>query len=91
MVSHAFWPEKYPQYFQREIDNIFNKYNNFVCVYIDDIPVFSRNKEEYISHLKLVLSEFLKQDIVISGKKAQLLRKNMEFLGVEVGDRHIKL
>ena len=53
--------------FQRKMDTIFNQYKNFVCVYIDDILALSKNKEEHISHLKLVLSEFLKQGIAISG------------------------
>ena len=73
------------------MDNIFNQYKNFVCVYIDDILVFNKNKEEHVSHLKLVLSEFLKQSIVINGKKAQFFRKNIEFLRVEIDDGHIKL
>ena len=73
------------------MDNIFNQYKNFVCVYIDDTLVISRNKEEHVSHLKLVLSEFMKQGIVISGRKPQFFRKNIEFLGVEIGDGHIKL
>ena len=76
---------------QRKMDNIFNQYKNFVCVYIDDILVFSGSEEKHVSHLKLVLSEFLKQGIVISSKKAQFFRKNIEFLGVKIGDGHIKL
>ena len=68
-----------------------NPYKNSVCVYIDDILVFSRNKEEHVIHLKLVLSEFLKQGIVINGKEAQFFRKNIEFLGVEIGNGNIKL
>ena len=80
-----------PSIFQRKIDNIFNKYKNFVCVYIDDILVFSKTKEKHVSHLKLVLSELLKQGIVISGKNAKFFRKNIEFLGVEIGDGRIKL
>ena len=80
-----------PSIFQRKMDNVFNKYKKFVCVYIDDILVFSKTIEEHVSHLKLILSEFLKQGIIISGKKAQFFRKNIEFLGVEIGDGHIKL
>ena len=80
-----------PSIFQRKMVNIFNKYKNFVCVYIDDILIFSKTKEEHVSHLKLVISEFLKQDMVICGKKAQFFRKNIEFFGVELGDSHIKL
>ena len=80
-----------PSIFQWKMDNIFNKYKKFVCVYIDDSLVFSRNKEEHVSHLKLVLNEFLKQGIVISGKKAQFFRKSIQFLGIEIGNDHIKL
>ena len=61
-----------PSIFQRKMDNIFNQYKNFVYIYIDDIFVFSRSKEEHVSHLKLVLSEFIKQEIVISGKKSPI-------------------
>ena len=59
-----------PNIFQHKMDSIFNHYENFVYVYIDDILVFSKSREEHVSHLKLVLSEFLKQGIVISGKKS---------------------
>ena len=91
MVVMSFWLKIAHSIFQRKMDNIFNQYKNFVCVYIDDILVFSKSRKEHVSHLQLVLSEFLKQGIVISGKKAQFFRKIIEFLGVEIGDGHIKL
>ena len=73
------------------MDDIFNQYKNFVYVYIDNILVFSKNKEKHVSYLKFVLSEFSKQGIIISGKKAQFSKRNIEFLGVEIGSGHIKL
>ena len=54
------------------MDNISNKYKNIVCVYIDDILVYNKTGEEHVSYLKLVLSEFLKQGIVISRKKSSV-------------------
>ena len=66
-----------PAIFQRKMDDIFRKYNSFVIVYIDDILVFSKNKEEHVSHLKLVFAEFIKHGIVISSKKAQFLEKTI--------------
>ena len=75
-----------PAIFQRKMDNVFLKYNKFVCVYIDDILVFSKNKKEHISYLKLVVSEFLKHGVIISSTKAQFCRQNIEFLGVELGN-----
>jgi len=80
-----------PSIFQRKMDNIFRNYKQFVCVYIDDILVHSKHKQEHISHLKLVLNELLKNGIVISVKKAQFFRNNIEFLGVEIGNGKIKL
>ena len=79
MTCYAIWVKNGPSLFQRKMDNIFNKYKNFVCVYIDDILVFRKTREEHVSHLKLVLSGFHKQGIVIGGKKAQFFRKNIEF------------
>ena len=38
-----------PSIFQQKMDNIFNQYKNFVCVYIDDILVFSRNKKNMLA------------------------------------------
>ena len=74
--------------FQRKMDSIFNKYQEFVIVYIDDILVFSKTKEEHVSHLKLVFVEFIKHGIIISSKKAQIFRKN---LGTKIGQGKIKL
>ena len=43
-----------PSIFQRKMDEIFNKYRKFVCIYIDDILVHSKSREEHVGHLKLV-------------------------------------
>ena len=56
------------------MDEIFKKFRNFVCVYIDDVLVHSRSKEEYVGYLKLVLSESLKEGIIISSKKPSFLK-----------------
>ena len=61
-----------------------------MCV-IDDILVHSISKEEHVWLLKLVLSEFLKLGIVISSKTAQFFRHYIEFLGVEIRNRKVKL
>ena len=80
-----------PSIFQRKMDEIFSKYRKFVCIYIDDILVHSKSREEHVGHLKLVLSEFLKEEIIISSKKAQFFRNNIEFLGIEIENGRIKL
>ena len=47
-----------PPTFSRMMNFIFNPYtNDFVLVYLDDILVFSKNKEDHAKHLRLVLDK----------------------------------
>lgn len=41
----------------------------FVCVYIDDVIIFSRNQEEHLQHLDEVLTLLEDADISLSLKK----------------------
>jgi len=45
-----------PSVFQRKIDDIFRKHSEFVLVNIDDILVFSKNKQDHIGHLQVVFA-----------------------------------
>ncbi|XP_059663376.1 uncharacterized protein LOC132309041 [Cornus florida] len=51
-----------PQIYQRWMDSIFNDLKDFVVVYIDDILVFSKTRDEHKKHL-LYLSEKLKKSV----------------------------
>jgi hypothetical protein len=45
-----------PSIFMNLMNNIFMKYlENFVVVFIDDILIYSKDKEEHAKHLKIVL------------------------------------
>ena len=47
-----------PPTFSHMMNFIFNPYtNDFVLVYLDDILVFSKNKEDHAKHLRLVLDK----------------------------------
>ena len=76
---------------ERKMNEVFSKYKKFVCIYIDDILVHSKSKEEHVGHLKIVLSEILKERIIISSKIAQFFKSNIEFLGIEIRNGKIKL
>ena len=73
------------------MNDTFKKFRKFVIIYIDDVLVHSKSKEEHVGHLKLVLSEFIKEGIIISFKKAQFFRHNIEFLGVPIENGKLKL
>jgi hypothetical protein len=45
-----------PAYFMYMMNTVFMEYlDKFIVVFIDDILVYSRNKEEHEGHLRLVL------------------------------------
>jgi hypothetical protein len=62
-----------------------------VLVCIDDILVFSKNKQEHIGHLQVVFAELINHGIIISKKKMELFKPHIKFLGAEIGEGKIKL
>jgi hypothetical protein len=42
-----------PTLFQRKMPNIFNKNQEFILVYIDDMLIFSKTYKEHIAHLDM--------------------------------------
>jgi len=64
------------------MNNLFQEYiDKFVSIYIDDILVFSKSKEEHLEHLKIVLD--ILRDAKLYGKmsKSEFFKTEMEFLG----------
>ena len=73
-----------PSIFQRKMDQIFKKYDNFCSVYVDDILVHSKNRNENRKHLEIVLQEFINNGIVISKNKIALEKQDIKFLGIYI-------
>jgi hypothetical protein len=47
-----------PSYFMYSMNKVFIEYlDKFVVVFIDDILIYSRSKEEHEEHLRLVLQK----------------------------------
>ena len=80
-----------PSIFQRKMDNIIRDNDLFVAVYIDDILVFSKNKNKHIEHLQIVSKKFEEHGIIISKSKMQLFQQTIEFLEVIIGNGKILL
>jgi len=71
-----------PATFQREMNKIlFPLIGKCVYNFIDDILVFSKTKEEHLTHLNEVLSIFRKNNLKINIEKCSFMKKEVKVLG----------
>ena len=71
-----------PATFQRVMTHILQPHNNpFVLVYLDDILIFSRTKEEHLQHLETVFSLLAKHDFRLRIDKCFFAKNKLNYLG----------
>jgi hypothetical protein len=80
-----------PSCFQRLMNHYLRAYiGRFVIVYLDDILIYSRTKEEHMEHLEKVLRVLQEKELYAKGSKCDLFKTQVHFLGFIVGDSHIQ-
>lgn len=71
-----------PSIFQRAIDDIIRPFiGKFAYVYMDDILIFSKTKEEHFDHIKAIIQAITDANMKISSKKSHFFATKTEFLG----------
>ena len=74
------------------MNEIFREYlDDFVCIYIDDIVVFSKTLEEHLEHLKIVLDLLRQNKLYGKMSKCKFLKPQMELLGHVVSQDGIQV
>ena len=64
------------------MNNIFGKYlDKFVLVFIDDILVYSKNKEEHEEHLRIVLRLLREHQLYAKFSKCDFYKPQIRYLG----------
>lgn len=59
----------------------------YVCIYVDDIVIFSRTKEEHLQHVKIVIDRLTKAKLIINREKSKFLCTQIVLLGFVI-DKH---
>ena len=81
-----------PATFQAVMNRIFEPYiGRFVVVYLDDILVFSRNREEHLKHLETCLDVLRKQKFHAKASKCHWAKSELEYLGHIVSAEGVRM
>ena len=71
-----------PAYFMYMMNKVFMEYlDKFVVVFIDDILIFSKTKEEHAEHLRLVLQKLREKKLYAKKSKCEFWLDEVSFLG----------
>lgn len=79
-----------PRVFQRVMVQLFVKIP-FVKVFLDDILIFSKTREEQYMHLEEVLTIIRKNNIAVNPEKSSFFQEEITYLGHRIGREGIRL
>ena len=80
-----------PQICQRRMDSIFNEYSDFCLVYVYDILIFSSNIADHTMHLMKIIKKSRDHGLILSAKKAEIIKEEIEFLGLKIDPQGIEM
>ena len=81
-----------PAAFMSLMNKIFQQYlDQFIIVFIDDILVYSKNREEHNLHLKLALQILREKQLYAKFSKCEFWMEEIAFLGHVVSKHGVQL
>lgn len=63
----------------------------FLILYLDDIMIFSKTKEENMFHIRHVLQRFKEENLLINLKMCSFMKEEITYLGFMISDNDLKM
>ena len=81
-----------PATFQRMMNDIFGDLiNKCVVIYLDDIFIYSKDRESHVRHVREVLARLKKNDLFCKPEKCKFFQEKIEYLGHIVSKGHVEM
>ena len=81
-----------PSTFMRLMNEILKDFNGkFFIVYLDDILIFSKTKEEHLEHIDMVLRRLHEEKLVINLEKCLFMQEELTYLGFVISQGSLKM
>jgi hypothetical protein len=81
-----------PGGFQRFLNGIFSDLLDvYVIIYLDNILIFSGNKDDHFQHVSKVLKRLRKHRLYANGKKCDFHSKSVDYLGHIIGPNGLQM
>ena len=81
-----------PAYFMYLMNSVFmTELDKFVVVFIDDILIYSKNKEEHANHLRVVLQRLRDHHLYAKFSKCEFWLDSVKFLGHTISSEGISV
>jgi hypothetical protein len=81
-----------PTYFMYLMNSVFmTELDKFIVIFIDDILIYSKNKEEHAEHLRIVLQRLREHKLYAKFSKCEFWLDSVKFLGHTISSEGISV